>query len=470
MRELPTKDPENRRTRVSLQIKTTATIVVILAVLYGVFWSQLDSTQTTKVAIGLLAAFALITLVLDLWVYRPMNSLIRRSRRRLGSRYAEEDPRYRDEIHELDYLINTIINHFTAVEAQGSSPQSVESDLVRLRTFNRQLVEVGEIGQEINAALPYRETVERALARAKQFLHADFVALILLEPKTRGFDIEGTLGVQAPEVSADCCLYTSDCPVRRAINEKSIVRSDDHTCTLFPKTMKSQVIVPFVVESIGEMALLATATSSENFEQITTTVLQTLQGHMHSALSNARKYDSIRRQVVTDHLTRLYNRRYFMNRAEEELDRSLRYQQPLSLVMIDIDNFKSFNDTYGHMTGDRVLQTVAGIMQQHVRKSDICGRHGGEEFAMLLPNTPGEAASHMANRLRRTLGETRYTGLGLPPEVSITISGGVATCPRDATSVSDLFELSDKALYRAKAEGRDRIIQYGVEVQVAFYD
>jgi diguanylate cyclase (GGDEF)-like protein len=457
---------------VSLQIKTTAAIVVILAVLCAFLWSRLGSGQLTLLAVGLLAAFALITLVLDIWVYRPMNSLIRRSRRCLGSRYEQDDPRYRDQIHELDHLINTIINHFTAAETLGStpSPQAVESDLVRLRTFNRQLVEVGEIGQEINAALPYRETIERALARAKQFLHADFVALILLEPKTRGFDIEGTLGVQAPELSADCCLYTADCPVRRAINEKAIARSDDHTCTLFPKTMKSQVIVPFEVESIGDMALLATATSNENFERITTTVLQTLQGHMHSALSNARKYDSIRRQVVTDHLTRLYNRRFFMNRAEEELERSLRYQQPLSLVMIDIDHFKTFNDSFGHMTGDRVLQTVAGIMQQHVRKSDICGRHGGEEFAMLLPNTPGEAATHMANRLRRTLGETRYTGLGLPPDVAITISGGVATCPRDATAVSDLFELADKALYRAKAEGRDRIIQYGVEVQVAFYD
>jgi diguanylate cyclase (GGDEF)-like protein len=461
---------------VSLQIKTTAAIVVILVVLYAVIWSRLETGQQTSLAIALLAVFALITLVLDIWVYRPMNSLIRRSRRRLGSRYEQDDPRYRDQIHELDYLINTIIAHFTTVESppQGTSSdgpaQTIESDLVRLRTFNRQLVEVGEIGQEINAAMPYRETVERALARAKQFLHADFVALILLEPKTRGFDIEGTLGVHAPEVSADCCLYTSDCPVRKAINEKSIVRSDDHTCTLFPRTMKSQVIVPFGVESIGDMALLATATGNENFEQITTTVLQTLQGHMHSALSNARKYDSIRRQVVTDHLTRLYNRRYFMSRAEEEMERSLRYQQPLSLVMIDIDHFKTFNDSYGHMTGDRVLQTVASIMQQHVRKSDICGRHGGEEFAMLLPNTPGEAATHMANRLRRTLGETRYTGLGLPPDVAITISGGVATCPRDATTVSDLFELSDKALYRAKAEGRDRVIQYGVEVQVAFYD
>jgi diguanylate cyclase (GGDEF)-like protein len=470
MRELPTTDPQNKRTRVSLQIKTAGTIVVILAVLCAFFWRQLGSGQQTVLVVGLLAAFALITLVLDIWVYRPMNSLIRRSRRRLGSRYEQEDPRYRDQINELDYLISTIISHFTEAEVQDSSPQAVESDLVRLRTFNRQLVQVGEIGQEINAALPYRETVERALARAKQFLHADFVALILLEPKTRGFDIEGTLGVQAPDVSADCCLYTADCPVRKAINEKSIVRSDDHTCTLFPKTMKSQVIVPFEVDSIGDMALLATATSNENFERVTTAVLQTLQGHVHSALSNARKYDSIRRQVVTDHLTRLYNRRYFMSRAEEELDRSLRYQQPLSLVMIDIDNFKTFNDSYGHMTGDRVLQTVSAIMQQHVRKSDICGRHGGEEFAMLLPNTPGEAATHMANRLRRTLGETRYTGLGLPPDVAINISGGVATCPRDATTVNDLFELADKALYRAKAEGRDRIIQYGVEVQVAFYD
>ena len=89
---------------------------------------------------------------------------------------------------------------------------------------------------------------------------------------------------------------------------------------------------------------------------------------------------------------------------------------------------------------------------------------------MLLPNTPGDNASFMANRLRRTLAETRYTGLGLPSDVNITISMGVATCPRDATVVSELFELADKALYEAKAEGRDRVIQYGVEVQPTFYD
>ena len=445
-------------------------IVVIFVVLVGVFSLQLDRSQLFQLIISLLAAFALVIAVLDVWVYRPLHSLIRRSRRRLGSRYEHDDPHHRDEIAELDFLINTIIRTFTEVQTHEARSEQAESDLIRLQAFNRQLVEVGDIGQEINAALPYRETVERILARAKAFLRADFVALISLEPNTRAFDVEGALGVQSPSVDADCCLYTADCPVRRAMDETSLVRSGDHTCTLFPQTMKSQLIVPVEVDHSGGMALLATSTTSEYFDEIATNILSTLQGHVQSALNNARRYDSIRRQVVTDHLTRLYNRRHFMVRAEEELARSLRNQQPLSLVMLDIDHFKRFNDSYGHATGDRVLQVVAAVMQQHVRKSDICARHGGEEFAMLLPNTPGDNASFMANRLRRTLGGTRYTGLGLPSDVNITISMGVATCPRDATTVAELFELADQALYQAKEGGRDRVVQYGLETQPVFYD
>ncbi len=123
-----------------------------------------------------------------------------------------------------------------------------------------------------------------------------------------------------------------------------------------------------------------------------TNVLSTLQGHMHAALSNARKYDSIRRQVVTDHLTRLYNRRFFMNRADEELARSLRNQQPLSLVMLDIDHFKHSTTPTATPPATACCRWSPRVMQQHVRKSDICSRHGGEEFAMLLPNTPGDNA------------------------------------------------------------------------------
>ncbi len=98
------------------------------------------------------------------------------------------------------------------------------------------------------------------------------------------------------------------------------------------------------VENVGEIALLATATNSENFALLSGEILVALQDHIHSALTNARKYDHMRRQVITDHLTRLYNRRYFMEQADEEIERSLRDKQPMWVVMIDIDHFKRFND------------------------------------------------------------------------------------------------------------------------------
>jgi diguanylate cyclase (GGDEF)-like protein len=167
--------------------------------------------------------------------------------------------------------------------------------------------------------------------------------------------------------------------------------------------------------------------------------------------------------ALQDPLTGLYNRRHLDDRLGSELAASLRHGRAMSLLMIDIDHFKEFNDTYGHATGDRVLQTVARAMKDALRKPDICSRHGGEEFAVLLPNTPGDNAYFVADRVRKTLGGTRYTGLGLPPEVNITISVGVATCPRDATVLDELMELSDKALYRAKADGRDMVVLWGAE-------
>ena len=265
-----------------------------------------------------------------------------------------------------------------------------------------------------------------------------------------------------PQISVDCCAFTPDCPVRQAIAGGQLMRTTGHTCTLFPQTMQGQMVIPVHVENMGDMAVLAARRPAADYVGLLSEdILEALRNHVQSALTNAHKYDAIRRQVVTDHLTRLYNRRFFMNRAGEEIERSLRHQEPLSVLMIDIDHFKDFNDTYGHATGDRVLQTVAQAIRDALRAADICARHGGEEFAVLLPNTPGENAYYVADRVRRTLSGTRYTGLGLPPDVNITISVGVATCPRDATDLDELMELSDKALYQAKAGGRDQVMLHG---------
>jgi diguanylate cyclase (GGDEF)-like protein len=448
---------------VSLQLKTTAVVAVTLGGFLYVAATWIDLQSTWQLAAAVLVVFVLIALTFDLWVYRPLNGLIRRARQRLGGNYNRNDPYYRDETRELGHLVGTLIAVFTAAEDKEWVSQSIKADLERMRALNRQLMDVGELGKEMNAALPYRETVERVLSRSKAFLHADFAALLLLDADARAFSLEGAQGVLSPTISSECCAFSPDCPVRQAIAGGNLTRTTGHTCTLFPHTMKDQLVIPVHVENIGDLALLATSTSGEYVALLSDDILVALQNHVQSALTNAHKYDAIRRQVVTDHLTRLYNRRYFMNRAGEEIERSLRHQEPLSVLMIDIDHFKEFNDTYGHATGDRVLQTVARAMQDALRKPDVCARHGGEEFAVLLPSTPGENAYYVAERVRRTLSDTRYTGLGLPAEANITISVGVATCPRDATDLDALMELADRALYRAKAAGRDQVVLHGAE-------
>ena len=439
----------------------------MLAVTLGAFFvvatRWFHAEPPWQLAVAVLVVFILIVLVFDIWVYRPLNGLINRSRTRLGGNFQRSDPYYRDEIHELGYLVGTLIAVFTSAEDKEWVSASIKADLERVQALNRQLMDVGELGKEMNAALPYTETVDRVLSRSRTFLHADFAALLQLDADARAFTLEGSQGVTSPGISPECCAFTPDCPVRQAIAGGQLVRTTGHTCTLFPHTMRGQVVIPVRVENVGDMAVLATSTSGEYVSLLSDDILDALRNHVQSALSNANKYNAIRRQVVTDHLTSLYNRRYFMNRAAEEIEHSLRHQAPLSVLMVDIDHFKAFNDTYGHATGDRVLQTVAQAMQDALRTTDICARHGGEEFAMLLPNTPGENAYYVAERVRRTLSGTRYTGLGLPADANITISVGVATCPRDATELETLMELADKAMYRAKAAGRDRVVLHGTQ-------
>ncbi len=448
----------NRGTSVEIWAAAGVAVVLGVACLVATLWT---GGPAWLLPAALVVAYAVIVALYHVAVFRPITALIARARERLGVNYERSDPRYRSEPHELSHLVGLLIAVFKASEDKEWVSQSILQDLKRAQALNRQLMDVGQLGKEMNAALPYRETVERVLTSARAFLRADFVALLLLDEDARAFSLEGAQGTLAPGLSAECCASTPDCPVRQAIVSESLVRIAGHTCSLFPQTMTDQVVIPVPAENIGHMALLTTATSGDYVKLLTDDILTALQNHVQSALANAHKYDAIRRQVVTDHLTHLYNRRFFANRAREEIERTLRHKSPLSVLMVDIDNFKLFNDVHGHATGDRVLQTVARAMQAALRTSDVCARYGGEEFAMLLPNTAGENAYYVAERVRKTLQNTRYTGLGLPADVNITISVGVATCPRDATSLDELLRLADEALYQAKREGRDRVVLYG---------
>ena len=160
-------------------------------------------------------------------------------------------------------------------------------------------------------------------------------------------------------------------------------------------------------------------------------------------------------QAVQDTLTGLLNRRAFNERIAQEVDRTRRYGEDFSLVLLDLDHFKSINDTLGHDVGDQVLTWIGRILTEHTRIADMPFRIGGEEFAVLCPATPAELAQMVAQRLVDIVGEAR------PPigrELRVTMSAGHATCPDHGEGVEALYNVADQALLQAKREGRNRVM------------
>jgi diguanylate cyclase (GGDEF)-like protein/PAS domain S-box-containing protein len=163
------------------------------------------------------------------------------------------------------------------------------------------------------------------------------------------------------------------------------------------------------------------------------------------------------RLSYTDDLTDIYNHRFFIEQLTLEVERQKRYATPLSLLMIDIDYFKHYNDTNGHLAGDQVLKAIAILIQRGVRQSDIIARYGGEEFSAILINTGREKALEIAERVRRNVSDTRFPNESAQPNKDLTVSVGVATFSSSISTLTDLIREADNALYRAKKGGRNRI-------------
>jgi len=163
------------------------------------------------------------------------------------------------------------------------------------------------------------------------------------------------------------------------------------------------------------------------------------------------------RLSYTDDLTGIYNHRFFIEQLTLEVERQKRYDTPLSLLMIDIDYFKNYNDTNGHLAGDQALKAISKLIQQGVRQTDIVARYGGEEFSAILINAGREKALEIAERVRRNVADTRFPNEKAQPNKDVTVSVGVATFSSSVSTLTDLIREADHALYRAKKRGRNRI-------------
>ena len=170
-------------------------------------------------------------------------------------------------------------------------------------------------------------------------------------------------------------------------------------------------------------------------------------GHQHEV--------ALMRQATTDSLTGLYARQYFMKRLFQEMGRSLRYGAPLCLAMIDLDNFKQVNDTYGHVTGDRVLSTIAEVTRTATRESDITGRYGGDEICIMLPEIALKGTQIIAQRICDQIAAIEFPGHDNTP-FHVTCSIGVAQRDHQIQNITAFLDVADHALYEAKAKGRNQ--------------
>jgi diguanylate cyclase (GGDEF)-like protein len=233
---------------------------------------------------------------------------------------------------------------------------------------------------------------------------------------------------------------------------------DSARCAHAENVKNGYVCIPIVAqgETLGILHFQAT-NEFPQFDESNLSLKNTFAGQVGLSIANIRLREALRNQSIVDALTGLFNRRYLEEILEREVRRALRSDQPLGVMMLDLDHFRQFNDTFGHEAGDAVLRETAAFLKGSVRAEDIVCRFGGEEFVVILPMGDARITHARAERIRSKVHELTVLHQGKSMGV-VTVSVGVAALPEHGASSKTLLEAADAALYRAKREGRDRVL------------
>lgn len=230
--------------------------------------------------------------------------------------------------------------------------------------------------------------------------------------------------------------------------------------SICPPNAKSLIAVPFVInkELIGGIVL--TCRKNNVYRQKHLTLLWILASQAAVAMKNAQLFSRTTQRAICDGLTGLYNYAYLYSELERQMESVKTTGGFFSLIMIDVDRFKTYNDMYGHIIGDTILKNLAGILKKNVRDKDIIGRYGGEEFLIILPGIQAFDAVKIAERIRGVIENTPLARVS-NKNIYITISAGIASYPTDAQTVEDLVNKADRAMiFGAKQKGRNKVVMF----------
>ncbi|OGM02057.1 MAG: hypothetical protein A2008_03545 [Candidatus Wallbacteria bacterium GWC2_49_35] len=332
----------------------------------------------------------------------------------------------------------------------------------------RELTTLYEISRAIASTLNLENVLNLAMKMINQLMNTKRCSIIILgrdgkeinarvsqglsEDILRQIKLEGDESILNHVLRTKQPLLVKNLEQEAAFKSAQVSRYSTKSFMSVPLYIKEQVIG--VINVTDKM-------DSSSFNEDDLKLLVTLANQIASDVDNARLYE----MAVTDGLTETFNHKYFQQHLEKDIERSKRYREDLSILMIDIDHFKKCNDTYGHQEGNKILRKVTAILKSSIREVDLLARYGGEEFAIVLPCTPKSGAYEIAQRMREIIEKSDFVLSN--QQIRITVSIGIASFPEDASLQFDLIRKSDIALYHAKKTGRNRVICFEPEIAEA---
>jgi diguanylate cyclase (GGDEF)-like protein len=360
---------------------------------------------------------------------------------------ANEDKFAYEELNRL----NTLATQASFLIKKNQLFEKMQRNVAELSTLQR-------VSKIINSTLDLDQVMDLAIDVIVGTMGVSSCAIMLVEEDNNNLNLEASRGLLEQCETKDN-LNISKCKfAAEALKSKRPVIynevPEEIKKNMGIPELKSGIAVPLKLrEDVIGIIVAVNTLMIHSFTKDDERFLTTLANQVAIALENARIYNRMEEMAIKDGLTQLYNHSHFQETLFEEINRATRYDQALSLLMLDIDNFKDFNDTYGHPVGDEVLKSLAKTLQDITRDIDTVARYGGEEFTIILPETTIGGAKEVACRINQAVRDMIIEENDL--KLSVTVSIGAATYNSDL-SQKELINNADKALYRAKESGKDK--------------
>jgi diguanylate cyclase (GGDEF)-like protein len=363
-------------------------------------------------------------------------------------------------ILSMDRQIDTLEEEKNAFEAEHSSVRGTNNALkekvIRYATLK-------ELTSKLSSTLSLDSVIDIVIGSVSELVErADVCSLFLVDEETHELALkatrakEGAVSVKSKKGDIfDIWVLKQRQPLLVSETDKDFRFDIDLIPQEFRRDFKSVIAAPLISQKKVAGVLRVENSQPEAYISDDLRLLTTISDLAAIALENSKLYHRVEELAITDGLTGLYCNRYFKERLDEDILKWARIKQPLSLLMLDIDNFKGYNDKYGHIAGDIVLKSVAALLKNSLEAGDLAARYGGEEFVIILLGKGKPEAQKIAEVIRKKIESEKFVLRQV--ETHLAISIGCAALPEDAISRNDLIRSADTALYEAKKSGGNRV-------------